>query len=83
MTLRPEITDRQPKWRLLVLGLALVAGSAMAQVRGQILTAELENPWGLAFLPEGRFLVSEKTGRLRVVEPDGKVGAALDRKSVV
>lgn len=77
MTLRPEITDRQPKWRLLVLGLALVAGSAMAQVRGQILTAELENPWGLAFLPEGRFLVSEKTGRLRVVEPDGKVGAAL------
>ncbi|RZL47979.1 MAG: PQQ-dependent sugar dehydrogenase [Variovorax sp.] len=49
----------------------------MAQVRGQILTAELENPWGLAFLPEGRFLVSEKTGRLRVVEPDGKVGAAL------
>jgi len=77
MTLRPEITDRQPKWRLLILGLALVAGSAMAQVRGQILTAELENPWGLAFLPEGRFLVSEKTGRLRVVEPDGKVGAAL------
>ena len=27
----------------------------------------LENPWGLAFLPDGRLLITEKAGRLRIV----------------
>ncbi|MGE0706275.1 MAG: PQQ-dependent sugar dehydrogenase, partial [Vicinamibacterales bacterium] len=32
----------------------------------------LVNPWGLVFLPDGRMLVSERPGRLRVVSADGK-----------
>jgi aldose sugar dehydrogenase len=31
----------------------------------------LVNPWSLAFLPDGRMLVTEKPGRLRVVSADG------------
>lgn len=37
----------------------------------------LEKPWGMAFLPDGRLLVTEKPGRLRVVGTDGKVGPPL------
>jgi glucose/arabinose dehydrogenase len=31
----------------------------------------LKNPWAIAFLPDGRKLVTEKAGRLRIIEADG------------
>jgi glucose/arabinose dehydrogenase len=33
----------------------------------------LMTPWGLAFLPDGRFLVTERDGRLNIVDKAGKV----------
>jgi glucose/arabinose dehydrogenase len=38
----------------------------------------LEHPWGAAFLPESRLLVTERPGRMRVVDQDGRVSAPLD-----
>lgn len=51
---------------------------ALAQtVRAEVLASGLRNPWALAFLPEGRFLLTERPGSMRVVEADGTLGAPL------
>ena len=68
------------------LALALVGAAhapAAAERLGTFETAEhrfhlvavaegLEHPWGLAFLPDGRMLVTERPGRLRIVA-DGRL----------
>jgi glucose/arabinose dehydrogenase len=48
-----------------------------APVRVTTIAEGLEHPWGLAFLPDGRMLVTERPGRLRVVTRDGKVSAPV------
>ncbi len=43
-------------------------------LRAEPVAKGLVNPWGIDFLPEGRMLVTEKPGRLRIVEKDGSLG---------
>jgi aldose sugar dehydrogenase len=38
------------------------------------ITKELVNPWGIAFLPDGRILVTERAGEIRIVK-EGKLQA--------
>ena len=73
--------ERDPlKDVLALLATALLALPAAAQTiqseehafRLVELVRGLEQPWSLAFLPDGRMLVTEKAGRLRIVK-DGKL----------
>lgn len=70
-----------------VIGLLMMAtlSSRAGAQSAQIFTSEkasfaletvasgLSHPWSLAFLPDGRMLVTERSGRLRIVSPDGKL----------
>ena len=46
-------------------------------VRVDTIASGLEHPWAVALLPDGRFLVTERPGRLRIVERDGRLSAPL------
>jgi glucose/arabinose dehydrogenase len=43
------------------------------ELERMVVAAGLVNPWGMAELPDGRWLVTEKPGRLRIVGMDGRV----------
>jgi glucose/arabinose dehydrogenase len=52
------------------------SGEPVAVTTEQV-ASQLANPWSLAFLPDGRMLVSEKAGNLRYVTASGAVSAPL------
>ena len=65
--------------------LALPVGDAHAQVfkssagdvKVETVVSGLANPWALAFLPDGRMLVTERPGRMRIATRDGKLSPPL------
>ena len=46
-------------------------------VRVEVFAAGLEYPWSLQFLPDGRLLVTERPGRLRIVAAGGRISPPL------
>ena len=73
-------------FRFAVVSAALLAlvPSAMAQtvessagnLTATVIAEGLDHPWALGFLPDGRMLVTERSGQLRIVD-DGAVGEAI------
>lgn len=72
---------------ILTLAVALAAAAPVAaqqrfaasagELAVETVASGLENPWGLAFLPDGRMLVTERPGRLRLVGAEGKLSAPI------
>jgi len=57
--------------------LTLATAAALAQPRVEAVARGLQDAWAVAPLADGRHLVTEKAGRLRVVAADGRLGEPL------
>lgn len=55
--------------------LAQTVESSAGSLHATVLAEGLDHPWALAFLPDGRFLVTERSGSLLVVQSGVKSGA--------
>jgi glucose/arabinose dehydrogenase len=73
-------------WAIIVAVLAVpvpvgarerVIETELGRVAMETAAGGLEHPWGLAFLPDGRMLVTERLGRLRVISEDGALSEPL------
>lgn len=51
--------------------------TVQTKVTAQILYTELKNPWGMAWLPDGRLLVTERSGEILIFENDKYTGQKL------
>lgn len=80
MRVRWLVGTMPPLVLMMGIAAALAAESYQSQAGSiSIVTVAdgLEQPWGLAFLPDGRMLVTEKEGRLRIVAQDGQLSEPL------
>jgi glucose/arabinose dehydrogenase len=50
-----------------------VMSSEKTKFKVETMAAGLQNPWAIAFLPDGRKLITERPGNLRLLEKDGKL----------
>ena len=56
---------------------AQVFPSAAGNLAVETVARGLNHPWGLAFLPDGRLLVTERAGRMRIVGGEGALSAPV------
>ncbi len=52
--------------------------SANVAFEVQTVATGLDHPWAMAWLPDGRMLVTERAGRLRIVAKDGTLSAPVE-----
>ncbi|GAW42005.1 Soluble aldose sugar dehydrogenase YliI precursor [Brevundimonas sp. SH203] len=66
--------DQQPAFAGQTRAPGVKTEQAMAHT---VVASGLVHPWGLAALPDGRWLVTEKPGRLRLITAEGQIGAPV------
>ena len=51
--------------------------SQAGRIQVEVLAEGLDHPWGMAFLPDGRALITERAGRLRILATDNTLSKPL------
>jgi glucose/arabinose dehydrogenase len=59
--------------RIFAVTLAASQAHAQTNIHPEVIAKGLEHPWAVAFIDNGRMLVTERPGRMRVIQPDGKL----------
>lgn len=73
-TYAPVASNQPPAFR----GQTRVPGvKSQTPIQARVIARGLKAPWSLVFLPDGRMLVTEKPGTMRIVTMQGAVGNAL------
>lgn len=73
-----ETNPPNASYRPAFAGQTRVAGvTTSAAYRTTIVTSSLTSPWGVTSLPDGRLLVTEKAGRMRIVSISGSVSGPI------
>jgi glucose/arabinose dehydrogenase len=67
-------SDYKPAFEGQTRNTAVVTRSAY---EGKVLTSSLKRPWGIAALPDGRFMITEMEGNMRIVTASGTVGEPI------
>ncbi|PRY35885.1 glucose/arabinose dehydrogenase [Spirosoma oryzae] len=77
----PSVETKEPNspaYKPAFAGQTRVAGVKTAMTyEGKVLTESLKNPWGITSLPDGRLLITEREGTMRIATADGKVSAPI------
>jgi aldose sugar dehydrogenase len=78
-TLKPvETKSPNSDYKPAFAGQTRIAGvKTSAAYKGTVLSEGLHQPWGITSLPDGRFLITEKGGTMRIASQDGKLSAAI------
>ena len=74
--IRAETGNLAPKPAFIANPAGQILKTEKQTVKAELVADGLETPWGLAFLPDGRLLVTERSGNLRIID---KGSFCLDR----
>jgi glucose/arabinose dehydrogenase len=69
----PELATDKPAFR----GQTRAPYRATAPFQTTVVTDKLKLPWSLAFLPDGKMLVTEKPGAMVIITADGTISAPI------
>ena len=76
----PETADKNsPEYQPAFAGQTRIQGiKTTTPYQVEVINSDLQKPWGIINLPDGRFLITSKTGYLNIVSSDGKATSKVE-----